>query len=387
MQTGNADVVITATDGQESVSDTFNVEVEERPPDEQEPASRVRSVVPSGDTSTVGFGATGVATVFQGVGDGGTVDVSFFADTTQGSPSAGPAFVPADSFDSVSRYRWNIDNQGVAFDSVDVAFALANPDVVGIGEPDTVTIIKDSEGDGEFETVPMTFVDPGTPGDPSDDVLVGQGVQSFSTFKFASNDSDDNPLPVELDEFTAQLDDEAAVLQWRTASETNNAGFEVQHKGPDADRYSEAGFVESKADGGTTTETTAYQHEVTDLTPGTHQFRLRQVDTDGTGHLSNTTSITVRMEEAVRLMAPAPNPVRSQAQLRFGVQKAGEVTVSLYNVLGQEVATVYEGTPTPGEMQTVQLGASQLSELPSGVYFVRLEANGEIRTQRMVRVR
>ncbi|PSQ83243.1 MAG: hypothetical protein BRD40_02155, partial [Bacteroidetes bacterium QS_1_65_9] len=173
----------------------------------------------------------------------------------------------------------------------------------------------------------------------------------------------------------------------RTVSETNNAGFEVQHQGPEADRYVEAGFVESKADGGTTTETTAYRYEVTDLAPGTHQFRLRQVDTDGTGHLSTTTAITVRMEEAVRLMAPAPNPVRSQAQLRFGVQKAGEATVSLYNVLGQEVATMYEGTPTPGEMQTVQLGASQLSELPSGVYFVRLEANGKVRTQRMVRVR
>jgi len=177
------------------------------------------------------------------------------------------------------------------------------------------------------------------------------------------------------------------VLQWRTASETNNAGFEVQHKGPDADRYTETGYVESKADGGTTTVGTAYQYEVTDLAPGAHQFRLRQVDTDGTGHLSNATSVTVRMEEAVRLMAPAPNPVRSQAQVRFGVQKAGEATVNLYNVLGQEVATVYEGTPTPGEMQTVQLGASRLSELSSGVYFVRMEANGKTRTERMVVVR
>jgi len=386
VNTGSSEISIVAADPSGLTNTTtFTTVVEDRPSGEQPPAAKASAAVPpEADSAAAAFGETGVAALFRDVGNGGTVEVSFFPDSTNQSSGEAPAFVPADSFQNVSRYRWNINNQGVTFDSVDVAFALSNPSVIGVGEPGTVTVIKDENGDGDFQVVPTDFVGGDTP-DPTDDVLVARDT-SFSTYKFASDD-EDNPLPVELTEFTARLDDEAAVLQWRTASETNNAGFEVQHQGPEADRYVEAGFVESKADGGTTTETTAYQYEVTDLAPGTHQFRLRQVDTDGTGHLSTTTAITVRMEEAVRLMAPAPNPVRSQAQLRFGVQKAGEATVSLYNVLGQEVATVYEGTPTPGEMQTVQLGASQLSELPSGVYFVRLEANGKVRTQRMVRVR
>ena len=382
MQTGNADVVITATDDQASVSDTFNVVVDERPQGEREPASRARSFVsPSADS--VGFGDTGVGANFQGVGEGegGTVEASFFPDTTSGSPSPGQAFVAADtagSFEFVSRYQWEITNEGVPFDSVDVAFSLENSDVVGITEPDSVTIIKDS-GDGNFEAVSTTFVG-------ADSALVGENVESFSTFKFASNDSD-NPLPVELTDFTVRRDGETALVQWHTATETNNAGFGVQHQGPGAEEYAEAGYVESKAEGGTTVEPKSYRYEVAGLVPGTHRFRLRQVDIDGTGHLSETISVTVEMEEALRLTPPVPNPVRASAQLQFGLREAGEATITLYNMLGQRVATLYEGRPTPGEMQRVRLGARRLSQLSSGVYFVRLRAHGKTRTQRLVRVR
>jgi len=381
---GEASLSLTASDpSNATATDSFSVVVEERPEGKQPPSSRSSAVVSLGDSSAVGFGQTGVGALFRGVQTSGTVEVSYFADTTSESSDASPTFVPADSFDNVSRYRWNIDNQGVTFDSADVAFALANSGVVGIGEPDTVSIIKGTEGTDDFEVVPTVYDDGGTPDDPSDDTLVGQGVTSFSTFKFASND-DDNPLPVELATFTAKQNDGAALLRWRTASETNNAGFEVQHKGPDAPDFSEVGYVASKSEGGTSRKPTSYQFEVADLSPGTHQFRLRQVDTDGGEHLSRTTSLTLQMEEALRLTSPAPNPVRTRTQLRFGVRDAGKATVSLYNVLGQRVARLYDGSLTPGEMQTVKLGGRRLSGLPSGVYFVRLEAHGEVRTRRLV---
>jgi hypothetical protein len=373
--TGSADVVVTATDPFEEVArDTFAVTVSQRDPGAEVPAEAASAVVGPAGNANVGFGGTGVGTRFQNVQQGGTVDVNFF---TGSSPSQ--SFVPADSFESVSPYRWEINNQGVVFDSVDVAFSLQDTSVVGIGDASAVTILQDTEGNGDFDTVPTTFVE-------ADSALVGEGLTSFSTFKFASDDAD-NPLPVELTDFTVRRDGETALVQWQTASETNNAGFEVQHQGPDADEYVEAGFVESKASGGTTTEPNSYRFEVSDLAPGSHQFRLRQVDIDGTGHLSETVSVTVEMEEALRLTPPAPNPVRSKAQLQFGVREAGEATITLYNVLGQRVATLYDGRPTPGEMQRVRLESGQLSQLSSGVYFVRLRANGDTRTQRLVRVR
>ncbi len=381
-QAGSAQVSVTASDPDgASATDTFTVVVEDRPANQEVPDRQANAVVNMGDSTSVGFGDTGVGAAFQGVESDGVVEVRFYTDSTLGTPGAEQEVQPTDSFQNESRYRWDINNQGVTFETVNVAFGLDNPNVVGVGEPDSVTIIQDDEGGG-FEPVPTVFVGGDTPAS-DDDALVAQGLTGLSTFKFASDDAD-NPLPVEITHFAARLNDGAALLQWRTASETNNSGFEVQHKGPDAGQYTEAGFVESKVDGGTSTEPTSYRFEVSELAAGTHRFRLRQVDIDGTGSPSKSVSVTVKMEETLRLMPPSPNPVRSNAQVRFGVQKAGEATVSLYNVLGQRVVRLYRDRPTPGEMQTVRLGSRQISDLPSGVYFVRLEAQGMVRTRRMV---
>lgn len=371
---GQAEVTVTATDPSGgAATDTFEVTVGQRDPGAEVPAETASVVVGAADTASVGFGATGVGARFQNVQTGGAVDVSFF---TAGSPPS-QSFVPADSFENVSPYRWEIDGQGVDFEVVDVAFSLQDTSVVGVGDASSVFIIRGTEGSNDFETVPTTFAE-------ADSVLVGEGLESFSTFKFAS---DDNPLPVELTSFTVRRDKETALVQWHTVTETNNAGFEVQRRGPGMEAYTEAGFVESKAEGGTTTEPKSYWYETAGLVLGTHHFRLRQVDIDGTGHLSKTVSVTVEMEESLRLTPPAPNPVQGSAQLRFGLREAGEATITLYNILGQRVATLYEGRPTPGEMQRVRLGSRQLSQLSSGVYFVRLRAHGKTRIQRLMRVR
>jgi hypothetical protein len=86
----------------------------------------------------------------------------------------------------------------------------------------------------------------------------------------------------------------------------------------------------------------------------------------------------------VRLTAPAPNPVQNRATLSFAVKEAQETTIRLYNVLGQEVATLYRGTPTAGESQRLDLSATGLS---SGVYFLRLQAGGQTRTQKVTVMR
>jgi hypothetical protein len=66
------------------------------------------------------------------------------------------------------------------------------------------------------------------------------------------------------------------------------------------------------------------------------------------------------------------------------VKEATEVTVSVYNVLGQRVETLYQGTPQAEQLRDVTLDASSLS---SGVYFVRMKADGQTTTQRLTVVR
>jgi len=81
---------------------------------------------------------------------------------------------------------------------------------------------------------------------------------------------------------------------------------------------------------------------------------------------------------------PAPHPVQDRATVAFATKERAETTITLYNTLGQRVRTVYRGTPTPGEAQTAQIETNGLS---SGVYVLRLQVNGQMKTRRMTVVR
>jgi hypothetical protein len=206
------------------------------------------------------------------------------------------------------------------------------------------------------------------------------GQSSFSQFAVTAKKSE---LPVELAQFDARANGGEVVLSWKTASETNNAGFEVQRK-KERNGWTQIGYVDSKAEGGTTTQSISYQYTADHLPVGSHQFRLKQVDLDGSSTLTDPVSVTIQMQEAVDLTAPVPNPASGTANLSFAVKKQTETTIRLYNTLGQQVATVYEGTPQPGEQQRIQLDVSGLS---SGAYFLRLRAGDRTVTERMTVVR
>ena len=86
--------------------------------------------------------------------------------------------------------------------------------------------------------------------------------------------------------------------------------------------------------------------------------------------------------EEVRLTS-YPNPTRGQATVEFALPEASEVTLEVYDVLGRRVATLEEGSKQAGRHE-VRLEADGL---PSGVYFGRLEAGGQTRTQKITVVR
>jgi hypothetical protein len=195
--------------------------------------------------------------------------------------------------------------------------------------------------------------------------------------------NDAPPLPVEMAGFDAVQNGGAVELRWQTASETNNAGFSVQHETESG--WTTLGFVESKAQGGTTTEAQSYRYTVgRDLAPGTHHFRLKQTDLDGSTSLSPVETIDVSMDAALRITAPAPNPAAGVTTFSIGAKEAANATVGLYNVLGQRVKTLSQRPLEAEQMRNVTFDASAL---PSGVYFVRLQANGQTRTERLTVVR
>ncbi len=183
-------------------------------------------------------------------------------------------------------------------------------------------------------------------------------------------------LPVELASFNARVNGSDAVLSWKTASETNNAGFAVEHA-TGSGSFEQVGWVSGA---GTTTEAQSYRFVVEGLLAGTHRFRLRQEDLDGSAALSSLATVRVRPEGPVSIEKIAPNPVRETATLRFATRESGPVTVSLYDVLGRRVETLHEGRVSGGQAQRVRLDASSLS---SGVYLLRVRGEGFSRTKRI----
>ena len=315
-----------------------------------------------GADSTVQFGNTGVSIQFSGVTGSGDVNVQKFAD---------PAFGTGDIAESnVSSFRYMIESTGdLSFDG-DTELRFDASTLEGATNPDDVVVYSREKGGDPFTALSTSY-------DADANELVAT-IDSFSEFVMAS---DSSPLPVEMASFEAVRDGQGARLQWTTASETNNSGFAVQHRTGTAPQWSTLGFVEGH---GTTTQPNTYTFATDDLQAGTHRFRLRQVDVDGTETFSREVSVVLPLRDVLQLTAPTPNPVSGETHLQVGVQERGPVTVAVFNVRGQRVATLYEGIPAPGQKTTVQFDTDRLA---SGTYFVRATSGAQTRTQRVTVVK
>ncbi|WP_263784469.1 T9SS type A sorting domain-containing protein [Salinibacter grassmerensis] len=210
--------------------------------------------------------------------------------------------------------------------------------------------------------------------------LIGHTSSSTETFERYLNIETGDVLPVELTRFAASTTDDAVLLRWRTATETNNAGFAVQHAPGDSTVAADWRTLQFVKGAGTTQRPQTYRVRTPDLPPGPHRFRLRQRDLDGTESFSDVAAVTLGLDAPLRLTPPSPNPARQAATLRFGVQTASTATVAVYDVLGRKVATLHDGPPPTGRMKTVRLDANRL---PSGTYFVRLTAENRTQAQKL----
>ncbi|MEL6702967.1 MAG: DVUA0089 family protein [Bacteroidota bacterium] len=184
-------------------------------------------------------------------------------------------------------------------------------------------------------------------------------------------------VPVELTAFDATLDGEAALLRWTTASETNNAGFAVEHRMPAAADFAEMDFVVGQ---GTTTEAQAYAFRFDMLTPGAHAFRLRQTDFDGTVAYSPEVEVAVALAETFQIDAAYPNPFNAETAVRFTVREAAPVQAELFDVTGRRIRTLYAGTPAAGTPQTLRIDGG---DLPTGLYIVRVTGRDFAHTQKV----
>lgn len=205
------------------------------------------------------------------------------------------------------------------------------------------------------------------------------GIASLSRWTLGSENS---PLPVELTTFNATADGQTVQLTWKTTSETQNAGFEIERTNGDADAWTQVGFVEGP---GTTSEPQTYAFTDADFPyeAETLRYRLKQVDLDGESEYSPGVEVALGVPDALTLHGNFPNPFTGQTTIRYELPQTDHVRIVVYDLLGRKVATLVDDEQDAGRHQ-IQFGARDLA---SGMYIVRLSANGTTQTQKIRRVR
>ena len=180
-------------------------------------------------------------------------------------------------------------------------------------------------------------------------------------------------IPVELSSLSAKTDRDNVIIEWQTATETNNQGFEVQRRIEGAESWTSAGYVSGK---GTTTERQSYQYVDKQLRAGKYIYRLKQIDFDGTIEYSQEIEVEVSVPEEYVLYQNYPNPFNPATTIEFSLPEKSEVVLSIYNSLGEKVRELVNGSMEAGYQRVV----FDARELPSGTYVYQINAKGSTKS-------
>ena len=186
----------------------------------------------------------------------------------------------------------------------------------------------------------------------------------------------DDPVPVEFTSFFANVENNNVVLDWSTATETNNSGFQIERKLMNSE-YEAVGFI---IGAGTTTEPRSYSFTDNQLSMGEYTYRLKQIDYDGSFDYSSEISVEITAPSVYSLEQNFPNPFNPSTKINFSIAESGIVKIVVYNMLGQEVSLLLNDFEEAGQ-HTITFDASSLT---SGVYFYKLETSNYIQTRKMI---
>jgi 6-phosphogluconolactonase (cycloisomerase 2 family) len=200
----------------------------------------------------------------------------------------------------------------------------------------------------------------------------------------------DQRLPVELSGFSLSSGPSSVQLNWRTASETENAGFEIQRSTSEQGGFRTIASYLSRPDLaglGTSPIGKGYSFTDQELAPGTYRYRLIDVSTEGARTVHPARTIRVESNEEIvagssmRLHRITPNPVNAECQVSFALPEQMDVRIDLFSSDGNLVAT-------PVANRSFGMGnhteAFSTEELPAGTYVVMMSAGIQTRVQRLV---
>lgn len=185
-------------------------------------------------------------------------------------------------------------------------------------------------------------------------------------------------LPVELVSFAADIRKGFIDLNWKTASELNNQGFEVE-RSYDGVNFANIGFIPGA---GTVVEEKTYHFsDIADYNSRTLvNYRLKQVDFTGEFEYSDVIEVLYDFPVEFSLLQNYPNPFNPSTVLEYSIADEGLVTLRVFDVMGNEVQELVRSQQIPGTYKVEFDG----SNLTSGIYFYKLTSSSFVKTGKMI---
>jgi len=219
--------------------------------------------------------------------------------------------------------------------------------------------------------------------------LIGTPISNITTdidgntrnalYPYKGADEASVALPVELISFTAEAENQRVILKWTTATELNNMGFEVQRKVAESD-FATIGFIRGE---GTTTNQREYSYIDRDLVDGKYFYRLKQIDYNGTYEYTNAIEVDVRSLNDYALEQNYPNPFNPVTTIGYVLKEKATTKLVLLNAIGEQIALLVNEEQDKG-YHKIDFNAANL---PSGVYFYRLQAGEYTAVKKMLLIK
>jgi lysophospholipase L1-like esterase len=185
-------------------------------------------------------------------------------------------------------------------------------------------------------------------------------------------------LPVELTSFSGAWFSGGIRLNWSTATEINNHGFEIQRsKSKVESDWQKIGFVNGH---GNSNAPIDYSFTDVDFSRSSkYYYRLKQIDNDGAFEYSKIIEVVV-IPQKYELAQNFPNPFNPTSTINYNIPVEGFVKISVFNSLGETVKILVNEYQGAGNYQ-VEFIANDLS---SGVYFYGIEAGSYFEMKKMI---
>ncbi|MBX2977280.1 MAG: T9SS type A sorting domain-containing protein, partial [Ignavibacteriaceae bacterium] len=186
-----------------------------------------------------------------------------------------------------------------------------------------------------------------------------------------------NPLPVELTSFAASVNKNKVVLNWQTATEVDNYGFEIERtphippfdKGGTEGGWEKVGFVEGYGNSNSTKE---YSFVDESVSGGKYSYRLKQIDNDGKYSYSSEVEVEIEnIPTEYTLYQNYPNPFNPSTTIKFGLPKDSKVVLEVFNIIGEKVTTLINQEMSAGYHNII----FSANELSTGIYIYKITAN------------